>query len=155
MKAIILFMLLVPFTTKENNQIPSFTFHVYSMYEKDIHLDIRKSEFGEKVGKLEAVLDKNYKIVSENSGALSVNSAYKLRKPELYFAISKIRRYFKKQVKKDPSNLEDCSERYLKVLTVANAIVTEDTHEFELALDAATTIESKIKIFCNTVLIYN
>ena len=148
-------MLLVPFTTKENNQVPSFTFHVYSMYEKDVHLDIRRSEFGEKVGRLEAILEKNYKIVSENSGALSVNSAYKLRKPELYLTISRIRRYLKKQVKKDPSSLQGYSEKFAKVLTVANAIVAEDTHEFELALTTATDIEGKIRIFCNTVLIYN
>jgi hypothetical protein len=137
-----------------DSNIPVFTFYVYSTTTDAGKPEARNNFFGEEVAALESVLDQNYKIVNSEAGILTAGSSYQLRKPELYSTIEKLKRYYKKQIKKDHSKLNELSEKYARVLSVANAIVTADTQEFEAVLKEESSIETISEIFCRTVLIY-
>jgi len=153
MKILLFSLCLLAFSANDSN-IPVFTFYVYSTPNDAEIPEVRNNFFGEKVAALELTFEQNYKIVNNEAGILASGSSYHLRKPELFSTVEKLKRYYKKQIKKDRSKFDELSEKYARVLTVANAIVSADTQEFEAALKEESNIETISEIFCRTVLIY-
>lgn len=151
---ILLFSLAILSLSINDSNIPVFTFYVYSTTTDAGTPESHNNFFGEEVAALESTLEQNYKIVNNEAGILAAGSSYQLRKPELYSTVEKLKRYYKKQIKKDHSKLDELSEKYARVLTVGNAIVMADTEAFESALKEESSIETISEIFCRTVLIY-
>lgn len=153
MKILLFSMFLISLSINDSN-IPVFTFHVYSTKTDTENIDLPNNFFGEEVALLESVFEQKYKIVNNEAGILAAGSSFYLRKPELYSIVGKLKRYYKKQIKKDSLKFDELSGKYAQVLSVANAIVVADTEDFETALKEETNIEKISEIFCKAVLIY-
>lgn len=151
--ALLLFPFFISFIHNDN-KVPTFTFHVYSIETELNKVEGNNNYFGSEVAKLESLFEQKYKIQDEEAVILSAGSSYKLRKPELYFIVGKLKRYYKKQIRKDDSKFDELSKKYARVLTIANAVVMSDTEEFKNALKAESEIENISEIFCKTILIY-
>lgn len=152
---ILLFSIFIFSLSITDSSVPTFTFHVYETQIENVNDKISEGIFGVEVANLERIFESNYKIVDNEAGILSAGSSYTLRKPELYSIVGKIRRYYKKEIKRDSIKLEEYSRNYARVLTVANAIIVTDTNEFEMALKEAASAEIMSAIFSKAVLIYD
>lgn len=130
-----------------------FSFNVNQTTENVEVNNVRNSFYSDDVAKLEALFEKQYKIINQNSNILSSEPAFIIRKPEIYHAINSIRKHLKRKVRKDRLSVGESEVVYIKVLEVANAIILEDTKEFEMAL-SSSSLEEKIEIFKSTNISY-
>lgn len=74
-----------------------------------------------------------------------------IKKPVIYEAVKRIERDLKKSVKKGEISVSEASTILNTVLDVALNVPTEDTKDFEKAIENAASAKSKIDLFTNMV----
>ena len=132
---------------------PSFEFKAYP---KDSYLNsISKEMAGEHLlGDL--VAKKIYlfnKFYTSEENLFPGNPATKtiIKKPVIYEAVKRIERDLKKSIKKGETSVSEASSILNTVLDVALNIQTEDTRDFEKAIENANNTKSKIELFTKMV----
>jgi len=74
-----------------------------------------------------------------------------IKKPVIYDAVKQIERDLKKSVKKGKTSVSEASSIMNTVLDVALNIQTEDTRDFERAIENTGNTKSKIDLFTKMV----
>jgi hypothetical protein len=132
---------------------PSFEFKAYP---KDSYLNNISKEmagehfFGDLVAKKIYLFNKFY---TSEENLFPGNPATKtvIKKPVIYEAVKRIEHDLKKSVRKGETSASEASSILNIVLDVALNIPTEDTRNFEKAIESAHSTKSKIDLFTKMV----
>jgi hypothetical protein len=132
---------------------PVFEFKAYT---KDSYLNSITKEMagehplGELVAKKIYLLNEFY---TSEENLFPGNPATKtvIKKPVIYEAVKRIERDLKKSVKKGETSVSDASSIMNTVLDIALNVQTEDTRDFEKAIESANSTKSKIDLFTKMV----
>ncbi len=87
-----------------------------------------------------------------SASATSRTETTKINKPTIYYAVKKLNRYYRKQLRKDKIEEPEAFDQLAHILDVAYVIYNQDTEELEEALRQARKPEKISDVFDNTVL---
>jgi predicted amidohydrolase YtcJ len=142
-------------TERDNAEKKSPVFE-FKAYPRDSYLNsITKEMAGEHLlGEL--IAKKIYlfnEIYTSEENLFPGNPATKtvIKKPVIYEAVKRIERDLKKSVKKGETSVSEASSILNTVLDVALNVQTEDTRDFEKAIQNAGNTKSKIDLFTKMV----
>jgi hypothetical protein len=128
----------------------------FKAYPKDSYLNSITKEMagehllGDLVAKKIYLLNKFY-TSEENLFPGDPATKTIIKKPVIYESVKRIERDLKKSVKKGETSVSEASAILNTVLDVALNIQTEDTRDFEKAIESASSTKSKIDLFTNMV----
>src|SRR5664280_246474 len=142
-------------TERDNAEKKSPVFE-FKAYPKDSYLNSITKEMagehllGELVAKKIYLLNEFY---TSEENLFPGNPATKtvIKKPVIYEAVKRIERDLKKSVKKGETSVSDASSIMNTVLDIALNVQTEDTRDFEKAIESANSTKSKIDLFTKMV----
>lgn len=140
---------------KDNTSKKSPLFE-FKAYPKDSYLNSITKEMAGEHHLGELVAKKIYlfnEFYTSEENLFPGNPATKtiIKKPVIYEAVKCIERDLKKSVRKGEISVPDASSILNTVLDVALNIQTEDTRDFEKAIENAASTKSKIELFTKMV----
>ena len=130
-----------------------FEFYDYSLdsYEEIDNTNIARHFLGNDIAYQLYLLEKLYTyktpIGPGNPGTKTV-----IQKPDIYNCIHKINKSLRKQIKKGTISKTEACEELGHYLSVATAVISQNTIDFEAALKDAKSLEGQVKILKNTKL---
>lgn len=140
--------------TKSDKNTKKFEFYKYNSEDitKEEITTIGNHFLGQEIAYKFHLVEKLYTLKSPigpgNPGMKTV-----IQKPDIYNCIYKINNYLKKQTKKGEILEEQAQMDMNHFLSVAIAVISQNTEEFEAALNSASSLAEQIKILKNTALI--
>jgi hypothetical protein len=128
----------------------------FKAYPKDSYLNSITKEMAGEHPLGELVAKKIYlfnEFYTSEENLFPGNPATKtvIKKPVIYEAVKRIERDLKKSVKKGETSVSEASSILNTVLDVALNVQTEDTRDFEKAIQNAGNTKSKIDLFTKMV----
>jgi hypothetical protein len=139
-----------------DNGVKKTPVYEFKAYPKDSYLNsISKEMAGEHL--LGDLIAKKFylfnKFYTSEENLFPGNPATKtvIKKPVIYEAVKQIERDLKKSVKKGKTSVSEASSIMNTVLDVALNIQTEDTRDFERAIENSGNTKSKIDLFTKMV----
>lgn len=128
-----------------------------SSFDDEVTKNGGSHEFGIYVACLKKMLEKSY-VTKEDVIPGDPMMRTIVNKPQIYYLVRKIEKYFKKEVDRNEISLDDASSQYAYVLKVAIALLSESaetTSPFEEHIkNSKKDIEAQINLF-KQVKLYN
>ena len=107
---------------------------------------------GPEVAKKLYLLKENYTWVEEATATNPVPRV-NTEKPDIYYTIRKLERYYKKAIRKDQISEEKAREEFLKVIDIGLIIRNQMTDKLEATLSDLKEGDEIVSVFTNQVVI--
>jgi len=132
----------------------SFTFDntLDDTADMNINYSIASNHYlGEIIAKKMHLLKETYTYVEEGT-PLSPGNKVIVRKPEIYYAVRKINKHYRKEIRKNRMEEATAIDKLGRILDICFAIYDQDTSEFEDYLSNYRKVEDIEKVFENVEL---
>lgn len=156
---ILLWLILIPTTSifsaiEDNSNNEKFEFDKQLDNSNEVEIVdeyLNKNYLGEEIARKYYVLQELYTYEVEGT-ATSPTTKTIVEKPSIYYALKKLNKHYKKQVKKDNLEMGEAIEQLSHFLDIGISIRYQTTAEFEKYLSDKRKREEIAKAFSNVVL---